>query len=214
MLLRKMLRETKKEWAQALFIFLLSFLAIAMYCTMEGHVLAQNKARAAFHEECSLADIWAYGEGFTQDNLEAVRELDFVQDAQLRMAVTGSAPDCDGAQVDIYLERENILNKPYYIEGEEFDPEDTSGIWLTNAFAKLRDIQVGDEFTIEYNGITFTRPVLGFIESSEYEFRQAEGDADMYLENIAFAYMSYDAFPIRDYVIHLIEQEKLTAASL
>lgn len=214
MLLKKMLRETKKDWAQALSIFLLSFLAIAMYCTMEGHVLAQNKARAVFHEECSLADIWAYGEGFTQDNLEAVRELDFVQDAQLRMAVTGSAPDCDGAQVDIYLERENILNKPYCIEGEEFDPEDTSGIWLTNAFAKLRDIQVGDEFTIEYNGITFTRPVYGFIESSEYEFRQAEGDADMYLENIAFVYMSYDAFPIRDYVIHLIEQEKLTAASL
>lgn len=214
MLLRKMLRETKKDWAQALSIFLLSFLAIAMYCTMEGHVLAQNKARAVFHEECSLADIWAYGEGFTQDNLEAVRELDFVQDAQLRMAVTGSAPDCDGAQVDIFLERENILNKPYYIEGEEFDPEDTSGIWLTNAFAKLRDIQVGDEFTIEYNGITFTRPVHGFIESSEYEFRQAEGDADMYLENIAFVYMSYDAFPIRDYVIHLIEQEKITAASL
>lgn len=214
MLLRKMLRETKKDWAQALSIFLLSFLAIAMYCTMEGHVLAQNKARAVFHEECSLADIWAYGEGFTQDNLEAVRELDFVQDAQLRMAVTGSAPDCDGAQVDIFLERENILNKPYYIEGEEFDPEDTSGIWLTNAFAKLRDIQVGDEFTIEYNGITFTRPVHGFIESSEYEFRQAEGDADMYLENIAFVYMSYDAFPIRDYVMHLIEQEKITAASL
>lgn len=121
-----------------------------------------------------------------------MRELDFVKDAQLRTSITGSAPDCDGAQVDLYLESENLVNKPYYIEGEEFDPDDTTGIWLTNAFAELRDIQVGDEFTIEYNGITFTRTVRGLIESAEYEFRQAEGDADIYLENIAFVYMSYD----------------------
>lgn len=214
MLFKKMLREMKKDWAQALSIFMLSFLAIAMFCTMEGHVLAQNKARAVFHEECNLADIWVYGEGFTDENLKAVRELDFVKDAQLRMSVTGSAPDCDGAQVDIYLEREDLVNKPYYIEGEEFDPEDTTGIWLTNAFAKLRDIQVGDDFTIEYNGITFTRTVRGLIESAEYEYRQAEGDADVYLENIAFVYMSYDAFPIRDYVTHLIQQEKITAVSV
>lgn len=40
MLLRKMFRELRKDWAQALSIFLLSFLAVAMYCTMEGHVIA------------------------------------------------------------------------------------------------------------------------------------------------------------------------------
>ena len=214
MLLRKMLREMRKDWAQALSIFLLSFLAVAMYCTMEGNVLAQNKARGVFHEECNLSDLWVYGEGFTQENLDAVRKLDFVKEAQLRMSVTGSAPDCDGAQVDLYLERENLVNKPYYIKGEEFNPEDTTGIWLTNAFAELRDIHVGDDFTIEYNGITFTRKVRGLIEGAEYEFRQAEGDADMYLENIAFVYMSYDAFPIRDYVVHLIKQEKITAESV
>lgn len=210
MLFKKMLRETKKDWGQAFSVFLLSFLAVAMFCTFEGHVLAQHDVRAVFHEQCVLSDLWVYGEGFDEENLEAVRSLDFVESAQLRMSVTGSAPDCDGAQVDMYLERENLVNVPYYIEGEEFDPGDTEGIWLTNAFAKLRDIEVGDDFTIEYNGVTFIRKVKGLIESAEYEYRQADGDADMYLENIAFVYMSYDAFPIRDYVTHLIESEKIT----
>ncbi|MGN0341982.1 MAG: ABC transporter permease, partial [Roseburia sp.] len=159
---------------------------------------------------CNLADLWIYGEGFTEENLEAVRNLDFVEDAGLRMSVTGSAPECDGAQVDIYLMRENIVNQPYYIEGETFDPTDRDGIWLTAAFADARNIKVGDDFTIAYNGITFTREVKGLIESPEYEYRQAEGDADIYLENIAFVYMSYDAFPIRDYVEHLIMQGKIT----
>lgn len=214
MLFKKMLRETRKDWTQGLSIFLLAFLAVAMFCTFEGHVLAQHKARAAFHEQCSLADIWVYGEGFTSDNLDAVRNLDFVEKAQLRTSVTGSAPGCDGAQVDIYLENENLVNTPYYIEGEEFDPEDAEGIWLTDAFAELRNISVGDDFTIEYNGITFTRTVRGLIESVEYEYRQADGDADVYIENIAFVYMSYNAFPIRDYVVHLIETEKITAETI
>ncbi len=210
MLIRKMLREMRREWGQAISVFLLAFLAVAMYCTFAGHVLSQHRARAAYHDACRLSDLWVYGEGFDQEQLEAVRGLDFVEAAQLRTSVTGSAPDCDGAQVDIYLERENLVNQPYYIEGEEFDPSDQEGLWLTNAFAQRRGIQVGDEFTVEYNGVTFTRTVRGLIESAEYEFRQADGDADMYLENIAFVYMSYDAFPVREYVTHLIRQEKLT----
>lgn len=214
MLYRKMLREMKSSWGQFLSIFLLAFLAMAMFCTFEGHVIGQRKSRAVFHEACNLADVWIYGEGFSKEELEAVRNLEFVQDAGLRMSVTGSAPDCDGAQVDLYLERENIVNQPYLIEGEAFNPEDTEGVWLTNAFAQRRNIGIGDDFTIEYGGITFTRKVKGLIESAEYEYRQADGDADVYLENIAFVYMSYDGFPVRDYIVHMIRQNKITAQIL
>lgn len=211
MLLRKMLREFKMNFGLFFSVFLLAALAVASFCTFEGNVLSQKTARENYHRECSLSDIWVYGEGFSEENLEMIRSLDFVQAAQLRMSATGSAPDLEGVQVDFYLERENVVNTPYLIEGEAFNPLDREGIWLANAFAKLRNIQVGDDFTIEYNGIRFTREVKGLIESAEYEFRQADGDADMYLENIAIVYMSYDAFPIRDYVVHLIEQEKITA---
>lgn len=214
MLNRKLFREMKSNWGQFFSVFLLAFLAMALYCCMEGNVLSQQTARTDFHDACNLADIWIYGEGFSEDNLEAVRALDFVEAAGLRTMVIGSAPDCDGAQVDIYLERENVVNQPYFVVGEAFDPTDREGVWLTAAFAGVRDIQVGDDFTISYNGVTFTRKVKGLIESPEYEYRQAEGDADIYLENIAFVYLSYDAFPIREYVEHLIAQGKITAESI
>ncbi len=206
MLFRKMLRDYKANFGAFLSVFLLAALAMALFCTFEGHVLSQKVARENYHKECNLSDVWMYGEGFSDDELDAVRNLDFVKDAQLRMSVTGSAPDCDGAQVDIYLERENLVDTPYYISGEPFDPTDTDGIWLANAFARLRNIKVGDDFTIEYNGITFTREVKGLVESAEYEFREADGDADVYLENIAIVYMSYDAFPIRDYINHMVDK--------
>lgn len=206
MLFCKMLRDYKANFGAFFSVFLLAALAMALFCTFEGHVLSQTVARENYHKECNLSDVWMYGEGFSDDELDTVRNLDFVKDAQLRMSVTGSAPDCDGAQVDIYLERENLVDTPYYISGEPFNPTDTDGIWLANAFAKLRNIKVGDDFTIEYNGITFTREVKGLVESAEYEFREADGDADMYLENIAIVYMSYDAFPIRDYINHMVDK--------
>lgn len=211
MLFRKMLREFKSNFGLFFSVFLLSLLAVGLFCTMEGHVLSQGVTRTKYHKECNLSDIWMYGEGFSQDNLDAVRELDFVEGAQLRMMATGSTPDFDGVQVDFILERENIVNTPYYFSGEQFDATDTEGIWMSNAFAQLRNLEVGDDFTIEYNGITFTRKIKGLVESAEYEFRQADGDADMYPENIAIVFMSYDAFPIRDYVTHLIESGKITA---
>ncbi len=214
MLFRKMLREFKANFGLFFSIFLLSALAIAMFCTMEGHVLSQNAAREKYHEECNLSDLWMYGEGFTQDELDEIRALDFVEAAQLRMSVSGTTPDFSGVQVDMLLERENVVNTPYLVKGEEFNPEDTEGIWLANAFAVRRNLDVGDDFTIEYNGVTFTKKIKGLVESAEYEYRQADGDADVYLENIAIVFMSYDAFPIRDYVTHLIESEKITARKI
>ena len=168
MLIRKTFRDFRKNFGTFFSVFLLSGLAIALFCTFEGHVLSQHVAREEFHKECRLSDIWVYGEGFTQKQLQKVRDLDFVEDAQLRTSLKGSAPDYDGVQVDLYLEDENVVNTPYYIEGEPFDPQDKDGIWIANAFAKRRNLSVGDSFAIEYEGMTFTRTIKGLIESSEY----------------------------------------------
>ena len=171
-------------------------LAMAMYVTFEGHVLSEENARKVFHKECNTADLWVYGESFGKEQLEDIRNLPFVEDAQLRTKLSGSAPDCGDAQVDIYLTDENTVNKAYRISGEEFNPSDKDGVWLTDAFAQKRGIKVGDDFTVKYAGGTFTKKVKGLIESCEYEYRQADGDADVYIENIAFVYMSYGAIDI------------------
>ncbi|MCM1055917.1 MAG: ABC transporter permease [Bacteroides sp.] len=214
MLKRKMLREFKTNFGQFFSVLILAFLAMALFVTFEGHALSQDRAREVFHEDTALSDIWVYGEGFSDEALEAVRALDFVEKAQLRMFAQGTAPDFDGVQTDIYLEREDLVNMPYLFSGERFDPSDAEGVWLANAFAERRGVKVGDDFTVEYNGISFTKKVKGLVESAEYEYRQAENDADMYLENIAVVFMSYDAFPLRDYVNHLIETKKITAKTV
>lgn len=214
MLFRKMFREMKQNFGQFFSIFLLSFLALALYTGLEGNVIGGRSAREEFHKESNLADGWLYGEGFTQENLEAVRSLDFVKDAELRMSVTGAAPEYNGAQTDIYLLSDNLINKPYLIEGEEYDPADTEGIWLANTFAQAWNIRVGDKFQVEYNGITFEKTIRGLVESPEYEFRINDKDTETDFKNIAFVFLPYEGFPVRDYVNHLIENGTITAKSV
>lgn len=214
MLYKKMLREMRQNFGQFFSIFLLALIALALYAGIMGNIIGGEQARAKFHEETNLANGWLYGEGFTQENLEAVRALDFVTDAQLRMSVKGAAPDYEGAQVDLYLMTESILNKPYLIEGEEFDPSDSDGIWLANTFAEAWGISVGDTFRIEYNGITFERVVKGLVESPEYEYRISDEDTETNFKTISFVFMNYEAFPVRDYVKHLIENGTITAKAL
>ena len=56
-----------------------------------------------------------------------------------------------------------------------------------------------------------SKTIKGLIESAEYEYRQADGDADTYLENIRESvYMSMDGFPAEEYVQHLFTQGKIS----
>lgn len=211
MLFRKMFREMKQNFGQFFSILILAFLALALYTGLEGNVIGGKKAREEFHKETNLADGWLYGEGFTQDNLQKVRKLHFVKEAELRMSVTGSAPEQDGAQVDIYLLTDNLINKPYLIKGEAYDSKDMDGIWIANTFAEEWNIKLGDKFQLEYNGITFEKTIKGLVESPEYEFRINDKDVETDFKTIAFVFMPYEGFPVRDYLNHLLENGTITA---
>ena len=95
---------------------------------------------------------WVYGEGFSEEQLEAVRALPFIDSAQLRMGMTGSAPEQGGAEMDLYLETEDLVSKPLLVEGAPFDPEDPDGIWLNRNFADAWQLHVGDAFTGQDDG--------------------------------------------------------------
>lgn len=101
MLWKKMFRDLKHNFGQFFSVFILAMLAMMIYVTFEGHVLSEENARKVFHEECNTADLWVYGESFTTDQLDDIKKLSFVKDAELRTKLSGSAPDCDDAQVDI-----------------------------------------------------------------------------------------------------------------
>ena len=227
MLFRKMLREMRGNLGQFLSVMILSFLATFIYAGFESNVVGSSKAVENFHKETNCADAWIYSEGFKKENLDEVRKLDFVKDAQFRTEMRGTTVDYDGAQLDIYLMDESIILKPYLYKGTEgnedrlkesdsvdFDNEDEDGVWLNWSFANQWDISVGEKIELEYNGVKFKRTVRGLIMEPEYEYTKAEKDSDINFKTLAYVYMSYKAFPIREYAENQVKSGKIDAKKL
>ena len=227
MLYRKMLREMRGNLGQFISVLILSFLATFIYAGFESNVVGSGKAVNEFHEKTNIADVWIYSEGFKEENLGQVKELSFVKDAQFRTEIRGTTVDYEGAQLDIYLMDESTILKPYVFKGTEeeneklkvsdsveFDGDDKDGVWLNGSFAKEWDIAVGDKIKLEYNGIKFERTVRGLIMEPEYEYTKAEKDSDINFKTLAYVYMSYKAFPIREYAQSQVKSGKINAQEL
>ena len=209
-----MLRELRNDLGMCISVIILSFLAVLTYCGFNGDVIGFRKELKNFYQQTNFADGWIYSEGFSEEELEAVRGLEFVADAQLRTEITGSAPDYNNAQTNIYLEDENIVTMPLAIEGVPFDPKDVDGVWLNQSFAKAWGIQVGDTFTAEYEGISITKEIKGLVMTPEYLYTCADNDADVNLANLAYIYLARDAFPVRQVLKTAIGIENIPATTM
>ena len=198
MLTKKMFREIKSNFGQFFSLFLLSFLAVALFATFKASNAGAYKAIEKFHKECNLADGWLYGEGFTTENLENIRNLEDINEAQLRTHLTGNSVEQGNAQIEIYLQEESVVNKPYIVKGKEFDVSDTDSLWLSEKFAEEWDLEIGDAFAYEYNGVVVNKKIAGLIASPEYEYMCADEDLDVDFKNIAYVYMAYSGFPVRE----------------
>ncbi len=214
MLFKKTLREFKQNFGQFFSLFILVVLATALYAGFMADPIGGNKAREVFHQKSALASVWVYGEHFDETDVDKIRKLSFTELAQRRTKITGTAADFGGAELDLYLQTENLVNKPQIVKGTNFNPKDKDGIWINKNFADEWNIEIGNNFTIEYGGVKFAKTVKGFVLSPEYEYICASTDAETNFNNICYAYIDYEGFPFREYIIHLIENEKITIKDL
>ncbi|MCR4597721.1 MAG: ABC transporter permease [Acetatifactor sp.] len=212
MLFRKMLREIRGNFGQFVSIFILSMLAIMLFASMKASNISAYRKQADMYNVTNTADGWIYGEGFSEEQLDKIRDMKEIKDAQRRMHITANAKEHDQAQLEVYLMDEAIVSKPYYVSGEVFDLSKENAIWLSESFAKAWDLNVGDEFTFLYRGLEITKKIAGIIVAPEYQYMKADKDLDVVTKNISVIYMAYREFPAKDYVKSLIEKGDLTLA--
>lgn len=191
MLIKKMFRDMKKNWFPFVSILILSYLALFLYTGMSCSNIGIRQLRSEYHKETNLADIWIYGMDMTDDICGKIDAISDVDDSQLRMKLT--AESTEGYQIDLYAEKENNITVPYNMDGADFDASAQQGIWLNSRYAKAHDINVGDMFTIKWNGIEISQEIKGFIMSPEYEYYKAPEDVEPDFSHMGYAYMSYDS---------------------
>lgn len=201
MLFRKMLRDMGRHKTQFVSIFIMAFLAVYIYCGVGGEWRGIKESVNEFYEETNIADVFLYGNGFSDGDSKAVKNIESVTNVERRLEVDTIA-DMDGdPEITLNFIEKNKISSAYLVEGEKFDIDDANGIWIDKRFADARDIKIGDTVTTTYNNIEIEKEVRGVIYSPEFVYLTSDSLTPNFYEN-GFAYLSYKAFPYPDMMIY------------
>lgn len=188
MLRKKMLRDIKHNLSQFITIFLMVFIGVLAYSGIESYMMGMQYTADKFYKENNLQDLNAIGANFTKEDLDNIKKIDHVKNAERKLSIT-TKTDGDKTLLTNFIES-NKISKFYVVKGEKFDV-DKKGVWLDAFYADANKIEIGDEITIKYDGYTFKEKVLGFINVPDHVY-DVKDESELYPdhEEFGFAYLS------------------------
>ena len=190
---KKMLRDIKINKAQFIAIFLMAFLGIFAYCGIYAEYYGLEQTSEGFYADTNLADGWIYNTGFDDLALDTVSDFSTQADRQeviQAVANLDSKPD-----FTLHFIEKGTISKFYSTEGEDFNPEDESGVWLDKRFADEWDLKVGDKITFKFGDSKIKKEIKGIGYSPEYIYESSPSSLTPDFSQMGFAYLSSKAYP-------------------
>ena len=188
-----MLRDIKINKAQFIAIFLMAFLGIFAYCGIYAEYYGLEQTSEGFYADTNMADGWIYNTGFDDLDLEKVSDFSTQTDRQeviQAVANLDNKPD-----FTLHFIEKGTISKFYSTEGEDFNPEDESGVWLDKRFADEGDLKVGDKITFKFGDSKIKKEIKGIGYSPEYIYESSPSSLTPDFSQMGFAYLSSKAYP-------------------
>lgn len=195
MLKHKMLRDILQNKSQFITIFLMILIGVMVYVGIESYMDGMTNAADKFYKENNVQDLNILGENFTSDDLDKVKSLDNVNDAERKLVVTGiDGDDKDKTYLISFIESNNI-SKFYVFDGEEFDVN-KKGVWVDNFYAKENNLHVGDTLKIKYDTFILEEKILGLINVPDHIYDvKDESELIPNRKVFGFVYLSSNEIP-------------------
>ena len=155
MLRQKMFQDMKQNKWQFISIMIMAFLGVFIFTGIGGEWAGVENYRKDYYEQTNLADGWIWGEGFSNDDLNKVKNIDGIMDAEKRCYVEVTGQDEYNPTVYLYGLEKNSICKPLVVEGEEFNSDFENKVWLDKRFADAKRLKVGDTYTFVFENVPF-----------------------------------------------------------
>lgn len=178
---KKLLRDFRRLWAQALAIALVLACGVAVLMTTFGMYRALEETRAAYYERNRFAEVFASARRAPRTLLPEIAAIPGV--AALEARISGSAildiPGRSKAAVGRILSLpaggEPMLNLPLMRAGRLPDPEAPGEVMVNAAFAEANGFRLGDVFHANLNGAMRPLTITGTFLSPEFIYTLGPG---------------------------------------
>ena len=198
MLLLKMLRDIKRNLSQFIVIFIMAFMATFVFSGISAEWYGIEKTISEYTTKSNFADIYLYGDNFTKDDLNNIKNISGVTEVERRVYLQGIGDFDNNPTISLYFLENNSINKPQVVEGKDFNTNDDENIWIDKNFAKAKNLKVGDTISVSSNGVTIKNKVAGIVESPEYIYYSNDEDLWPDYSKIGYAFLSINSFPNKD----------------
>ena len=201
-----MIRDILQNKSQFLTIFLMVLIGVMVYVGIESYMDGMVQTANTFYTENNLQDLNVLGSNLTIDDLNKIKKLDNVNDAERKLVVTGIDATKDDKTYLISFIESNNISKFYVVDGIEFDTN-KKGVWLDDFYAKENNLHVGDTISIKYDTFTLNETILGLINVPDHLYDTS--DASELIPNrkkFGFVYLSSNEIP-EDYIKRMVMKE-------
>ena len=179
MLIRKLLRTAWRYKAQFISMLIMMTLGIGIFLgfNMEWKTIEHDVGN--FFEKTKYADYRLYSEtGFTKDDLDKIASIKGVDAATRYLSVNLEIKGDSKKSLALDVSENYTVSTFTLIDGKEYD-ESSDGIWLSDKFANLNSIKLGDTLTLEFHGIDISGNVVGLIKAGEHMICLADSNQVM-----------------------------------
>ena len=196
MLFKKMLRDIGKHKTQFLSIFLMAFLGVFVFAGVGGESVGLEVNSNNFYQDTNLADGWIYSANLDNDFVDKVNNLSSTTQSERQLVMDSVGNFSNDPDITLHFVENNTISKFYLLDGEELNISDADGVWIDKSFADAKNLNVGDNISFTFNGITVEKEIKGIGYSPEYVYHASTSSVIPDFNKIGFAYMSYKAFPM------------------
>ena len=205
MLKKKMIRDILNNKSQFITILLMVMIGVMVYAGIEAYMDGMTETALRFYTDNNLQDINVLGKSFTTNELDDIKNIDNVNDAERKLVLNMVSNDDSDKSYLVSIIESNNISKFYVDDGISFD-KDKSGVWLDYFYAKENKIKVGDKISFKYDNYVFNEEVLGivYIPDHLYDVKDASQLMPNH-KNYGIVYMSVNE--MEDFIKNNVKKE-------
>ncbi|MBK1636618.1 ABC transporter permease [Rhodovulum adriaticum] len=178
---KKLLRDFRRLWAQALAIALVLACGVAIFLTSFGMYRALQDTRAAYYERNRFADVFAETRRAPDTLTREIAAIPGVAGVEARVTgsvildIPGRVETAVGQVISLPDAGLPPLNRPLLRAGRLPDPASTTQVAVNEPFAKAHGFGPGDSFAATINGQKRQLTITGTLLSPEFIYTIGPG---------------------------------------
>ncbi|KAB2920733.1 MAG: FtsX-like permease family protein [Hyphomicrobiaceae bacterium] len=179
---RKLLRDLRRMWAQALAIALVMASGAATFVLASGAYRSLDETRRSYYERYRFGEVFADIRRAPKTVEEQILAISGVAAAEARISrlalldIEGLAEPATGQAISVPDMAEQRLNRLHLRAGRLPERERTDEVTVNEAFAKAHKLQLGSTFKAVLNGKKRELKIVGIALSPEFIYALGPGD--------------------------------------